>query len=114
LKVFATGGTATLESLEVRPLRSTWGALTTTAPGTAGGTVPATLALTLGGAVSFGAFQPGTTKEYTAVTTATVTSTARDAALSVSDPGHLANGSFTLPERPVGNNGTKSHARAQR
>jgi hypothetical protein len=66
-----------------------------------GGVVGATLALTLGGVggpVSFGAFIPGVTKDYTASTTATVTSTAADAALSVSDPGHLSNGSFSLDE----------------
>ena len=38
------------------------------------------------------------THEYTATTTATVTSTAGDAALTHSDPGHLANGAFTLPQ----------------
>jgi hypothetical protein len=37
-------------------------------------------------------------RTYTASTTANVISTAGDAALSVSDPGHLANGAFTLPE----------------
>ena len=67
------------------------------APGTVGGTVPATLSLAIAPA-SFGAFTPGATREYTAATTATVTSTAGDATLSVSDPGHLANGPFTLPE----------------
>ena len=36
-------------------------------------------------------------KDYTASTTATVVSTAGDAALAVSDPGHLMNGSFSLP-----------------
>jgi hypothetical protein len=36
--------------------------------------------------------------EYTASTTANVVSTAGDAALSVSDPGHLTNGTFSLPE----------------
>jgi hypothetical protein len=70
---------------------------TSSAPGQIGGTVPATLSLTLGGAASFGAFTPGVAKEYTASTTATVTSSAGDATLSVSDPGHLANGAFTLP-----------------
>ena len=65
---------------------------------TVGGTVPATLSLTLGAPASFGAFTPGVEREYTASATATVVSTAGDAALSVSDPGHLANGSFTLPE----------------
>ncbi|WP_028067583.1 alpha/beta hydrolase-fold protein [Solirubrobacter soli] len=67
------------------------------ASGDVGGTVPATLALTLGAPASFGAFTPGITKDYTASTTASVTSTAGDATLSVSDPGHLANGAFTLP-----------------
>ncbi|MDA0180090.1 DUF1593 domain-containing protein [Solirubrobacter phytolaccae] len=67
-------------------------------PGTVGGTVPATLSLTLGAPASFGAFVPGTAKEYTAPTDVTVTSTAGDAALSVSDPGHMTNGAFSLPE----------------
>jgi Glycosyl hydrolases family 32 C terminal len=98
VKVFATGGTATLETLDISELRSTWGALQTTAPSGVGGTVPATLSLALGAPASFGAFQPGVTREYTAATTATVTSTAGDAALTVSDPGHLANGAFALPE----------------
>jgi hypothetical protein len=69
--------------------------------GTVGGEVPATLALTLGAAASFGAFQPGVAREYTATSTATVTSTAGDATLSVSDSsststGHLVNGPFAL------------------
>jgi hypothetical protein len=68
----------------------------TSAPGTAGGTVPATLSLSLGGPASFGAFTPGVAKTYDASTTATVTSTAGDAALAVSDPGRLANGAFSL------------------
>jgi hypothetical protein len=37
-------------------------------------------------------------KVYDAATTATVISTAGDATLSVSDPGHLSNGAFSLPE----------------
>ena len=37
------------------------------------------------------------TRTYTASTTATITSTAGDATLSVSDPGRLANGGFLLP-----------------
>ena len=48
-----------------------------------GGTVPATLSLTLGAHASFGAFQPGVAREYTASTTANVISTAGDAALTV-------------------------------
>ncbi len=70
--------------------------------GTVGGTVPATLALTLGVPASFGAFTPGLAKDYSAFMTATVISTAADAALSVADPsstatGHLVNGAFSLP-----------------
>ncbi|MDA0160590.1 hypothetical protein OM076_09970 [Solirubrobacter ginsenosidimutans] len=63
-----------------------------------GGVVPATLSLTLGAPASFGAFTPGVAKEYTAATTANVISTAGDATLTVSDPGHLMNGTFALPE----------------
>ena len=62
------------------------------------GTVPATLSLALSGPGVFGAFTPGITKEYTAASSANVISTAGDAALTVSDPGHLANGAFTLAE----------------
>jgi len=69
-----------------------------TAPGTVGGTVPATLALSLGAPASFGSFTPGFAKDYSASTTANVISTAGDAALTVSDPGHLTNGAFSLPE----------------
>jgi photosystem II stability/assembly factor-like uncharacterized protein len=63
-----------------------------------GGSVPATLSLTLGPAASFGAFTPGVEHTYTASTTADVVSTAGDATLSVSDPGHLTNGAFSLPD----------------
>ncbi|MDA0179494.1 hypothetical protein OJ997_04235 [Solirubrobacter phytolaccae] len=74
----------------------------TAVTGTPGGTVAATLALTLGTPATFGAFTPGVDKEYTATTEATVISTAGDAALSVADagttPGFLVNGSFTLPQ----------------
>jgi hypothetical protein len=66
-----------------------------------GGTVPATLALTLGTPAAFGAFTPGIAKDYSASTTATVISTAGDAALTASDPsstapGRLVNGTFAL------------------
>ena len=72
--------------------------------GSVGGTVPATLALTLGAPASFGAFAPGVSRPYETTTTATVTSTAGDAMLSVTDPsqsatGRLVNGSFALGER---------------
>jgi len=71
----------------------------TEVPSTPGGTVPATLSLTLGAPATFGAFVPGVAKDYTASTTATVTSTAADAALTVSpSPAYLANGAFTLPQ----------------
>jgi glyoxylase-like metal-dependent hydrolase (beta-lactamase superfamily II) len=74
----------------------------TNANGSVGGTVPATLALTLGAPATFGAFSPGLLKDYTASTTATVISSAGDATLTVSDPstsanGHLVNGTFALP-----------------
>ena len=69
---------------------------------TAGGTVPATLSLSLGTPASFGLFTPGLAKTYSAGTTANVISTAGDAALSVADAsstatGHLVNGTFSLP-----------------
>jgi M6 family metalloprotease-like protein len=61
-----------------------------------GGTVPATLALTLGPPASFAAFTPGVAQTYTATTTADVLSTAGDATLSAAPAGHLANGAFSL------------------
>ena len=54
--------------------------------GSVGGTVPATLALTLGAPASGGVFAPGVSRSYETTTTATVTSTAGDAMLSVTDP----------------------------
>jgi phospholipase C len=75
----------------------------TAVPGGAGGTVPATLSLSLGSAsASFGAFTPGVAKTYETTLGASITSTAADAVLSVTDPsavapGHLVNGSFSLP-----------------
>ncbi|WP_037503399.1 ThuA domain-containing protein [Solirubrobacter soli] len=70
-------------------------------PGSANGTVPATLSLTLGAPASFGGLTPGVGKTYTASTSATVISSAGDATLSVSDPsntatGRLVNGTFSL------------------
>jgi enterochelin esterase-like enzyme len=67
------------------------------------GSAPATLSLTLGQAASFGPFTPGLEKTYTATAAAEVTSTAGDAALTVSDPsttapGHLVNGALALPQ----------------
>jgi beta-glucosidase len=79
------------------------GFASTETTGSVGGTVPATLALTLGGPVSFGAFTPGVAHDYLAPITATVLSTAGDAALAVSDPsatapGHLVNGAFVMAQ----------------
>jgi hypothetical protein len=89
----------------------------TSADGGPGGTVPATLSLTIGPPASFGAFTPGLAKDYTASTTGNVISTAGDATLSVADPsstatGHLVNGTFSLPSplqaraRDASNTGT--------
>ncbi|WP_211340149.1 M12 family metallo-peptidase [Solirubrobacter pauli] len=63
-----------------------------------GGTVPATLSLTLGAAATFPTFVPGVAQDYTATSKATVISTAGDATLSVSDPGRMTNGAFSLAE----------------
>ena len=65
-----------------------------------GGTVPATLALTLGTPASFGAFTPGVAREYTASTTATVISTAGDATLTVADPGTNARATWSTARSP--------------
>jgi hypothetical protein len=67
-----------------------------------GGTVPATLSLTLGAPATFAPFTPGVTRDYDASTTANVISTAGSANLSIADPsstatGHLVNGAFSLP-----------------
>ncbi len=72
-------------------------------PAVVGGTVPATLSLSLGASASFGTFVPGVARDYTATVAGTVTSTAGSATLSVSDPstfapGRLVNGSFVLPQ----------------
>jgi hypothetical protein len=70
---------------------------------TVSGTVPATLALTVGTPISFGAFTPGVARDYLATTFANVISTAGDATLSVADPdsantGKLVNGAFVMPK----------------
>jgi hypothetical protein len=83
--------------------------------GPVGGSVPATLSLTLGVPGTFGAFTPGVTRSYTATTTATVISTAGDAALTVADPstnhpGHLVNGAFFLPQPLQGLGTIKTYA----
>jgi uncharacterized protein (TIGR03118 family) len=85
-------------------------------PGEAGGTVPATLSLTLGTPAGFGAFTPGVAKDYTAATTANVISSAGDATLTVADPsatntGKLVNGAFALAQ-PVSASATSAVATA--
>jgi hypothetical protein len=76
----------------------------TSVPGEVIGNVPATLALTIGGPATFGAFIPGVAAEYTASTTALVTSSAASAILSVADPsdvatGRMVNGADALTNR---------------
>jgi hypothetical protein len=71
--------------------------------GNVGGNVGATLSLALGGQPSFGLFTPGVDADYSASTSATIISTAGDAALTVSDPdtvntGKLVNGPYTLAQ----------------
>ena len=73
---------------------------------TVGGEVPSVLQLSVGNAASFGTFTPGLAKTYTTALAAAATSTAGDAALSVTDPssnapGHLVNGTFALAQ-PLG------------
>jgi len=64
-----------------------------------GGDVPPTLSLTLGGPASFGNFVPNVDRTYEAATTANVTSSAGDAALTVTpQPAFMANGSYQLSE----------------
>lgn len=63
-----------------------------------GGSVPATLSVTLPGPVQLGPFVPGVEETYTAATTALVTSTAGDATLTASATGRLANGAYTLAQ----------------
>jgi hypothetical protein len=65
--------------------------------------VAATLALALGAPATLGAFVPGVDRDYDTSTTATITSTAGDATLSVGDAaanatGRLVNGAFSLSE----------------
>ncbi len=67
------------------------------------GEVPATLNLAVANAAPFSAFTPGLPRDYLTTMSATVTSTAADALLTVSDPsatatGHMVNGAFALPQ----------------
>jgi hypothetical protein len=68
-----------------------------------GGSVPATLSLTVGQASTLGPFVPGIGADYQNSVPATVTSSAGDATLAVADAsttatGHLVNGAFSLPQ----------------
>ena len=86
------------DSLDRVPLIAT---STGDALGGVGGDVPTLLSLNLGTGASFGTFAPATARSYEAATAATVTSTAGNATLTVSDPGanpgRLVNGTFSLP-----------------
>ncbi len=95
-------GTVTLDAVSESDPSKTASAVCTLADSSVGGTVDATLALTMGDAASFGPFTPGLGKDYYATTSANVVSTAGDASLTVADPsatatGHLVNGTFSLP-----------------
>jgi hypothetical protein len=96
--------TATDKAGNVTVLERSYTVLTATnVGGGVSGTVPATLALTLGPAIQLGQFTPGVTRTYTASTTANVISSAGDAALSWSDPdttntNKLVNGAFALAQ----------------
>src|SRR3954447_17287692 len=73
-------------------LRLNQPAACTNTPGNVGGTVPPTLSLSLGAPASFGAFVPGSDRNYDATMTANVISSAGDATLSVTDPSSTATG----------------------
>jgi M6 family metalloprotease-like protein len=97
----SAAGTVSLTATSESDPSQTQTAVCGLSSGSVGGTVPATLALTMGTPASFGTFLPGVGKDYAASTSANVISTAGDAALSVADPsgtatGHLANGAFAL------------------
>ena len=71
--------------------------------GAVSGLVPPQLSIVLGAPAVFAPFMAGVASDYEAFTTATVTSTAGEATLSVSDPstvapGHLVNGTLALPQ----------------
>jgi M6 family metalloprotease-like protein len=95
-------GSITLKATSESDPSKTASAVCTLADSNVGGSVPATLALTLGTPASFGPLTPGLGKDYFATTNASVISTAGDALLTVADPsstatGHLVNGAFSLP-----------------
>jgi alkaline phosphatase len=123
--VFASGPRAadivgTIDQTELFPvLTNTITGTPVTAPvevgGTVGSAVPATLSLTVGAPATFGPFQPGVAKDYTASLVANVISTAGDATLAIADPaltttGHLVNGNFALPEPLQARSGSAAFA----
>jgi hypothetical protein len=70
---------------------------------TIGGDVPSVLQLAIpSSGASFGTFMPGLARTYETALATVVTTTTGDATLSVTDPGvapgHLVNGSFSLPQ----------------
>ena len=94
-------GSVTLKAVSESDPTKTASAVCTLGDGNVGGSVPATLALTMGAPADFGPFTPGLGKDYFATTAANVISTAGDATLAVADPsstatGHLVNGAFSL------------------
>ncbi|HEX6024155.1 MAG TPA: endo-1,4-beta-xylanase [Solirubrobacter sp.] len=77
------------------------GDLANVVDGDVGGSVPATLSLSLGADATFSPFTPGVARDYETSVGATVISKAGDAALSVVDPagnGQLVNGAFSLAQ----------------
>jgi hypothetical protein len=67
------------------------------------GSVNSTLGLSLASAANLGPFTAGVAKDYDTTVSATVLSSAGNAALSVSDPssnapGHLVNGTFAIAQ----------------
>jgi Domain of Unknown Function (DUF1080) len=92
-------------------------AMATDATGSVGGTVGSTLSLSLPSStpVSFGTFTPGVMQTYSTSASATVVSSAGDATLSVADPsatqpGHLVNGTYWLPQPLQAKASTTSNA----
>ena len=94
--LFTSGSDNATESV-LLAARSTGDAI-----GTVGGNVPSVLQLSVGPAGSFGTFVPGLAQAYTTALAASALATTGDATLSVTDPsttapGHLVNGTFSLP-----------------
>jgi hypothetical protein len=98
---FDTPGTYSFVCQVHRTMTGTIDVVATSAAGAAGGSVPATLSLTIGQGASLGSFALGVPADYTAGVPATVTSTAGNAALTAADPsstatGRLVNGAYAL------------------